>query len=909
MSVVQKWTVAAFAALACGPGSGVARAEAPASAPADAGTVLGAGSRWRYHVVLSPPMVSVASAKAAGMGVEPEDRTIRRIADNEHNQTSPVLGVRNPPPPPFPSTWNLPDFDDLNWAGHRGPLRADPLETPWPRELSPECGLIFGRFKFVVNDPSAVKRLLVSVKFRGGLAIYLNGKEVARTALPPGQLEPQTPGDDYPDAATLLDAKTLLHWYRNRDKVEQFKMRDRSLDWTAIEPALLRKGLNVLAVELHRSDYPAACKRLGPRWGANGLTELHLKAQAAPGAIAAAVARPRGIQAWNLDVAERVLDMDFADPSEPLRPMRIVAARNGVLSGAVAVGSAERIDGLAGRVGELKSAGGTIPASAVMVRYGALDKRSVGQKAHGATAYAFDALLEEPPAVVPLAGLGRTDAPHVAQAQAAARAALGLPARPVPGAVVPLWVTVKVPKDASPGDYRGELALSAKGIEPIRVPIEVLVSAWTLPDVRDYACLLNVYQSPDTLALHYKVPLWSKEHWALIEKSVALMGALGNDFIYIPLLSKDQFGNEEAMVYWIREGSAYKHDFSIMDRYLDLFVKHHDPQRLKMIVLVAHGQAAMANEATVTVVEPATGSRSDLVLPPYGTKECEDLWRPLLLAIRERLKARGLDKLMMLGMPCDTEPKPEGVAMFRSILPDVPWMRPCHPDSTSLRYDTKDPRATVPIACVEHVWWSPIPDPAQKRFFGWQLPRMRVSFNRAGYGPLCLLGFCAPWDFRIWLEASLAANDRGAGRVGADFYEEGIRPDKIERGAFERDTGNRGTLFNRYPKSQVFQIGLANNTTDLLPPGPKGPVASVRYENAREGIQAAEAVIFVEKALVEKRVPAELEARAWKLIDERINCLRLHAIDLGSAGWQERCRQLFELASQLPRTTPGPPKP
>jgi len=732
---------------------------------------------------------------------------------------------------------------------------------------------------------------------------------VARAGLPAGKLEPQTPGDDYPDAATLLDAKTLLHWYRDRDKAEQFKMRDRLLDWTAIEQAPLHKGLNVVAVELHRSDYPAACKRLGPRWGANGLTELHLRAQAAPGAIVGAVARPPSLQVWNLDVAERVLDMDMADPGEPLRPMRIVAARNGAFSGAVALGSTEPIEGLAAQAGELKSAGGTIPASAVTVRYGAVDKRSVGQKAHGTPAYVFDALLEEPPAIVPLAGLGKTDAPHIAQAQAAARAALGLPAKSVPGAVVPVWVTVKVPRDAPPGDYRGELALSAKGVQPIKVPIELLVSAWTLPDLKDRVSLLNVYQSPDTLAMHYKVPLWSQEHWALIERSIALIGAMGNDFICIPLLSKDQFGNEEAMVYWIREGAAYKHDFSIMDRYLDLFVKHHDPQRLKMIVLVAHGQAAMANEATVTVVEPATGAKSDLVLPPYGTKECEDLWRPLLLAIRERLKARGLDKLMMLGMPCDANPRPQDVAMFRNILPDAPWMRACHPDSASLRYDAKDANKAVPVACVEHVWWGPIPDPAQKREFGWRLPRMRVSFNRAGYGPLCLLGFCAPWDFRIWLEVSLAANDRGAGRVGADFYAEGIKLERTERGGTERESGNRGTLFNRYPKSQAGQIGLANNTTDLLAPGPKGPVASVRYENAREGIQAAEAVVFIEKALLEKRVPAEMEARAWKLIDERINCLRLHALGLGSASWQERSRQLFDLAGQLPRTPPGPPKP
>ncbi|MGA2620983.1 MAG: hypothetical protein ABSF26_25450 [Thermoguttaceae bacterium] len=82
-------------------------------------------------------------------------------------------------------------------------------------------------------------------------------------------------------------------------------MRDRALKWTAIDRRLLRKGVNVLAVEIHRSNYPAACKRLCPRWGANELTGLELKVQAAPAAIVAAVVRPQEVQVWNIDVAER----------------------------------------------------------------------------------------------------------------------------------------------------------------------------------------------------------------------------------------------------------------------------------------------------------------------------------------------------------------------------------------------------------------------------------------------------------------------------------------------------------------------------------------------------------------------------------------------------------------------------
>ncbi len=45
----------------------------------------------------------------------------------------------------------------------------------------------------------------------------------------------------------------------------------------------------------------------------------------------------------------------------------------------------------------------------------------------------------------------------------------------------PLWITVHVPRDAGPGLYRGDLALSAPGFA-CRVPVELLVRGFALPD-------------------------------------------------------------------------------------------------------------------------------------------------------------------------------------------------------------------------------------------------------------------------------------------------------------------------------------------------------------------------------------------------------------------------------------------
>jgi Domain of unknown function (DUF4091)/Family of unknown function (DUF6067) len=46
----------------------------------------------------------------------------------------------------------------------------------------------------------------------------------------------------------------------------------------------------------------------------------------------------------------------------------------------------------------------------------------------------------------------------------------------------PLWVDVLTPGDATPGEYRGTITISAEGIRPRTVPIELTVLDFTLPD-------------------------------------------------------------------------------------------------------------------------------------------------------------------------------------------------------------------------------------------------------------------------------------------------------------------------------------------------------------------------------------------------------------------------------------------
>ena len=232
------------------------------------------------------------------------------------------------------------------------------------------------------------------------------------------------------------------------------------------------------------------------------------------------------------------------------------------------------------------------------------------------------------------------------------------------------------------------------------------------------------------------------------------------------------------------------------------------------------------------------------------------------------------------------------MAAFHRILPDVGWFVGNHPGASRLRYDLTDRKKSVPVLHVERVYTGAIPDPARKRNFGWQRKDRALAFNRYGFGPLCLFPEPSVWAFRILMEADLAGGHRGAGRIGADYW---------KMPGIQHRSGGGGTFYARYPHSAIGQTGMGSNCAALLAAGPDGPVSSVRFENAREGIQAAEAVIFLEKALLAEKITGELARRCWGVIDARIHALRTYTMGLGRAGWQQRDRELFAVAAEAAR--------
>ncbi|HUU43766.1 MAG TPA: hypothetical protein VMX57_08300, partial [Planctomycetota bacterium] len=381
--------------------------------------ILGVTGVWRCHFALKPPVMRTAG------GIEP-------LTLNSRLTTHAKWLMFDTPMPP--ADWMQPAFDDSAWQ--RMPV-VDP-DSPWVGHLA-----LRGRFR--VDDPAKATGLKLSVHYRGGVVVWLNGEEIARGHVKPPAVRSGTGGAG-PDALA--------------DDYAEGKHRDvRVLEDVSLPTSKLRRGTNVLAIAVHRSATPASAIKQVARndtieGGTCGVVKVRLTAPAGS-AVTPNVTRPGGLQVWNSSAVASDFDVEFGDPLETVGPVRIVAPRGGTGSGKVVVGCDQPIKGLVAAAGDLvMKTGPRIPASKVLVRYAMPTSGEAGaNQTYTVNPARFDALEEAPPEEVPV---------RAHQQSWRGRKVDDEPAS-VFGAVCPVWVTVNVPPDAPAGDYAGELIIRTEG--------------------------------------------------------------------------------------------------------------------------------------------------------------------------------------------------------------------------------------------------------------------------------------------------------------------------------------------------------------------------------------------------------------------------------------------------------------
>ena len=848
----------------------------------------------------------------------------------------PYYGLWDNGPPP--GAWMKAEFDASEWPRCRRPDYMGRLGPSGSRMRA-----LYFRGTFVVPDPASGE-VTFRLVYRGGARVFLNGEEIAREHLPAGELADDVRGAGYPVESYIVlndeftpdfpkrgralwpevgDPAGFDRWQSGPGPADKkagrkrvgrhspgitratvgrlLKLRDRVIGPVTLPRRLLRRGPNILAVETRGSDYHPVIFGAGIQNG-RPLVRLwaHLLVKRievrSTGALPSAIERPAGVQVWVEDVHARVFSSEYLEPGAETGAVRIVAARNGTFAAQVVVGTDHHLTGLTATPSDLKAPGGaTIPASACrafgMAGNPVKDLLAMGMddydhKPHYQTRYAL--ARHGPPGTNPrrpnwqaLESLRFFD--HLTDAGGDVPADTSRP----------IWLSLRVPADAAPGRYRGSVRVDADGMDPVRVPMEVEVIDWPLPDAGDFTTVVAAEQAPYGVAKQYGVEPWSDRHFARMEPSFRLLARLGNDWLFVPVISNTEFANRRTSpIRWIRrKDGSLAFDYAVLDRYLDLAIKHWGKPRVISFV-IAHGNPCATSE--VEVFHQATGKTEPFDL---GVDHMEDtpevdaahkkVWKAFATSLSAHMKARHLEGSMYWGYTWDAPANRDLMTFLRRVVPGVYWTRGSHYAGMDEFY-----RAVAQVYGFRG---------AHRR--GWRCPTLSLqNSRRAWFGSYVgCAGVDTPFLFRNWPEQTLTFGQRGLARIGVDYW--GVWRQGCEVLNMKKARGRtKGT------------VGFAINA--ILWPGPNGAEPSTRLEALVEGLQEAEARVFLERALDGGKLPAELAGRIKTVLWGRSCATALilsstmgYQNDYCWQGWRTRSRALYRLAADVAGTLPPKKEP
>ncbi len=796
------------------------------TAPVDAAEteLLGAQTPWRVFLRVGPYVGRTDGKLVYSYESRPVD-----FANAEFLKKWTVAQTPSPA-----ENWFRTDFDDSNWGRYQA------------NELGEKTGGYGGGFEFAprithadrfhlrtcfgISDPAAAQDLNLQLAYRGGVVVYLNGKEVGRGQLPAGNLDAAAFAEDYPAEAYLAEDGTTFLPAVGRGASPEPKWKDRYEQrirrlTLRLPPESLVKGSNVLAVEIRR----APIGRTGPYglgWDHCGFHSARLLSAQGKGAVAwtAAVERTYVWNAWPMEtVTEKhtreqperspaprsffTRGLETGHPFDPLRPVRIAVPRNGNCAGVAVVSDRRGVKGLSAKVSPLAGPGGaTLKPEAIEIRYAA-HQRSEDERPW------CDVLLPAPPA----------EARNV-----------------------PVWLLASPPKDQAPGWYKGTLNLSANG-QSFQVPVEVLVTAFAVPAPRDNRSTVGMIHSPDTVALQYGVRPWSQKHFALMEKTIVLMGQLGSDVVHVPVILHTYRGVKTGMIRWVKQGDGYRRDYSALETFLDLWTKHCGPPKALTLDLwdAQHdpevhyardrgnhtSRNAKASLPKVTRLDPASGDMTELESPRIGDPAGEAFWRPVFDEVRAIVRRRGWpDNVIMIGEPLDDRPTIPIVKLMQEWAPYARWSLFSHftGDASSLggtanevssetrtqadgRWLVLPGNLEVGYGAMPHEPMSPAMTPQDES-------RRKMTALIGGTSRCTIRQASSPEAYRthVWWTGNSA-------HYGMDFW-------NLPRiGCLH---GSLGML-------------TANIPVSMTVPGPDGPLPTVRFQMYREAVQEAEAWLTI----------------------------------------------------------------
>ena len=145
-----------------------------------------------------------------------------------------------------------------------------------------------------------------------------------------------------------------------------------------------------------------------------------------------------------------------------------------------------------------------------------------------------------------------------------------------------VWVEVCIPEDIKPGKYEIEVGINAvpvfNRLEGVDVAERMYIDVIGV-DLPKQKLAFTQWFHTDCIATAHNVPIYSEEHWALIDNYIKTAVKLGINMILTPVITPPLdtgYGNHRPCVQLVKikkVGDKYEFDFTLLKRFIDINTK------------------------------------------------------------------------------------------------------------------------------------------------------------------------------------------------------------------------------------------------------------------------------------------------------------------------------------------------
>ena len=233
----------------------------------------------------------------------------------------------------------------------------------------------------------------------------------------------------------------------------------------------------------------------------------------------------------------------------------------------------------------------------------------------------------------------------------------------------PVWVSVKVPREnIIKGMYRGTVTVKEDGKVIAELPLTVTVKNRILPEPKDWAFHLDLWQNPYAVSRYYNVEPFSQEHFDLMRPIMTRYAEAGGKVITTSIMHKPWNGQTydpfESMVTWMKKADGtWWFDYTVFDKWVEFMMSCGVKKEIGCYSMVPWRLSFQYFDQASNSFKFFNGKPGE---PAY-----EEFWTRMLKSFAQHLKEKGWFEITHIAM--DERP-------LKDMLATIEVVRKADPD-------------------------------------------------------------------------------------------------------------------------------------------------------------------------------------------------------------------------------------